>query len=139
MPSDEYSFSDDPARIDRHAISAFLMAHAYWATWRTHEDISAAIDGSWRVIGCYDRGGELVGFARAISDGVNFGYLADVFVLPAHRGNGLGVQLVTEMIENGPGRTFRWMLHTADAHDLYRKFGFGEPNSSLLERASTRG
>jgi hypothetical protein len=42
------------------------------------------------------------------------------------------------MIENGPGAAFRWMLHTSDAHDLYRKFGFAEPEANFMERRSTR-
>ena len=46
------------------------------------------------VVGAYRPTGELVGFARAVSDGVTFGYLADVFVLSSARGAGLGVALV---------------------------------------------
>jgi hypothetical protein len=38
------------------------------------------------------------------------------------------------MVEEGPGRGFRWMLHTADAHDLYRELGFAEPDGTYLER-----
>jgi GNAT superfamily N-acetyltransferase len=76
----------------------------------------------------------MVGFARALSDGVAFAYLGDVYVLPEHRGRGLGVRLVEVMIEEGPGADFRWLLHTADAHALYERFGFAEPDSSVLER-----
>jgi GNAT superfamily N-acetyltransferase len=76
----------------------------------------------------------MVGFARAVSDGVGLAYLADVFVLPEHRGQGLGARLVEVMVEEGPGADFRWMLHTADAHELYRRFGFAEPGSPVLER-----
>ena len=43
-------------------------------------------------------------------------------------------RLVEEMVERGPGREFRWMLHTADAHALYGDFGFAPPNASYLER-----
>ena len=67
--------------------------------------------------------GAMVGFARAFSDGGS-AYLADVYVLPAHRGAGLGKAIVAMMIEEGPGAGFRWMLHTSDAYGLYRQFGF---------------
>lgn len=80
----------------------------------------------------------MIGFARALSDGVAFAYLADVFVLPGHRGQGVGRALVAEMVEAGPGAEFRWLLHTADAHGLYAGFGFAPPGASLLERPSTR-
>jgi hypothetical protein len=39
------------------------------------------------------------------------------------------------MIDDGPGAGFRWMLHTADAHGLYRRFGFSVPDGGcFLER-----
>ena len=78
--------------------------------------------------------GRQVGFARAVSDGVAFAYLADVFIAPEARGAGLGKELVATMIDRGPGAGFRWTLHTADAHGLYRKFGFAEPDHTYLER-----
>ncbi len=86
-----------------------------------------------RVVGLYD-GGRLIGFARAVTDGVAFVYLADVYVHPDYRGRGLGVELVREMVENGPYAERRWLLHTADAHGLYAKFGFAAPGPRLLER-----
>lgn len=79
-----------------------------------------------------------MGFARAVSDGVAFAYLADVFVDPSTRGHGLGVALVKLMIDDGPGRDFRWTLHTADAHGLYGRYGFIRPDSTYLERPSRR-
>jgi GNAT superfamily N-acetyltransferase len=65
---------------------------------------------------------------------VSLVYLADVYVLPDYRGRGLGVELIREMVENGPYGQIRWMLHTRDAHTLYRKVGFGEPSERVLER-----
>ena len=74
-------------------------ADAYWDRWRAPADGQAQIDGAWRVVGAYQRTeGAMVGFARAVSDGVAVGYLADVFVAPAARGIGLGVGLVDAMI-----------------------------------------
>lgn len=133
-----YEIDDNPARIDLAAVWRFLSAEAYWARWRSRADVHAQVEGAWRVVGCYDRH-EMVGFARALSDGVALAYLADVYVLAEHRGTGLGVALIQEMIDNGPGRDFRWMLHTADTHDLYRRFGFTEPDSTLMERPPKTG
>jgi GNAT superfamily N-acetyltransferase len=69
-----------------------------------------------------------------VSDGVAFAYLADVFVHAQHRGHSLGKRLVSAMIDEGPGAAFRWMLFTGDAHDLYRQFGFAEPDSTAMVR-----
>lgn len=138
MRHEGYEFDDDPARVDLKALWAFLSTGAYWGRWRTEDDVRAGVSGSWRVVGCYDAAGNMVGFARAISDGVNLGYLADVYVLPEHRGQKLGRRLVEEMVEHGPGRDFRWLLHTADAHELYRGFGFAAPDDTAMERPSSR-
>ncbi|RIJ67809.1 N-acetyltransferase [Nakamurella silvestris] len=134
-----YQFDDDRERLDHEVLWTFLSTDAYWGKWRTREDVRAGVDGSWRVVGCYSPVGQMVGFARATSDGVNFAYLGDVFVVPAHRGHGLGKELVREIIENGPGRDFRWMLNTSDAHTLYRGFGFAPGDSTVMVRPSAKG
>ncbi len=82
----------------------------------------------------YDGDGATVGFARAVSDGVAFAYLADVYVAVVARGTGLGTALVRTMIDDGPGRDFRWTLFTQDAHGLYARFGFGPPDATAMVR-----
>jgi N-acetyltransferase len=131
-----YVIDDDPARIDAGAAVAFLTTQAYWGRWRGEADIRRQISEAWRLVGAYDQAGAMVGFARAFGDGGS-AYLADVYVLPGHRGAGLGQAIVRVMIEDGPGSAQRWMLHTSDAHGLYRKFGFTQPSghpSRYLER-----
>jgi ribosomal protein S18 acetylase RimI-like enzyme len=86
-----------------------------------------------RVVGLYDDGRQ-VGFARAFTDGVSLVYLADVYVLSEYRDRGLGVELVREMVENGPYGDVRWVLHTRDMHRLYSKVGFKEPSERVMER-----
>ncbi len=131
---DGYELDDDPARIDREAVHAYLTL-SYWAEGRTRSTQDALIDGAARVVGLY-LDGEQVGFSRALSDGHAQSYLADVYVLDAHRGRGLGVELVRFSVEEGELARTKWFLHTRDAHDLYRRFGFGEPGDRVLERPS---
>jgi RimJ/RimL family protein N-acetyltransferase/GNAT superfamily N-acetyltransferase len=136
-----YVVDDDPARIDVAAAVAFLTTQAYWGRSRGEADIRRQIGQAWRVVGAYDLagGGAMVGFARAFSDGWS-AYLSDVYVLPGHRGAGLGQALVQAMIDDGPGAAQRWMLHTSDAHGLYRQFGFGSPGGRpprYLERPAS--
>jgi GNAT superfamily N-acetyltransferase len=136
--STEYEFDDDPARVDRDAVVAYLTQSVYWGRWRSRDVIEQQIDGAWRVVAAYHcPTGATVGFARAVSDGVAIAYLADVFVEPTHRGRGLGRALIRAMIDNGPGADFRWMLHTADAHELYVEFGFGPASSAYMERPAS--
>lgn len=136
-PSDlaGYELDDDPGRIDRDEVYTFLSTEAYWGRWRSRDVVEQQISGAWRVVGVYHREtGRLVGFARALSDGAALAYLADVFVVPAHRGHGLGRALIRRMIDEGPGADFRWLLHTRDAQPLYAPFGFAPPDRTYLER-----
>ncbi len=99
-----YELDDDPARVDRDVVWQFLSTQAYWGTWRDRSVVEHQIAGAWRVVGAYTGPvGEMVGFARAVSDGVALAYLADVFVEPAHRRRGLGSALVAAIIDDGPG------------------------------------
>jgi GNAT superfamily N-acetyltransferase len=132
---DGYQLDDDPGRIDADAAWEFLSTEAYWGRDRTRDDLAGQLKSAWRLVGVYEAGGgRMVGLARAVSDGVNTAYLADVYVLREARGHGLGKELVKTMIDRGPGADFRWMLHTSDAHGLYRQFGFAEPNERYMER-----
>jgi GNAT superfamily N-acetyltransferase len=126
--------SADPSRVDRDWVWRMLSTQVYWGLWRTRMDIEAQLDSAWRVVGAYDSDGAQVGFARAVSDGVGFAYLADVIVEEAERGRGIGKQLVRAMIDDGPGAGFRWTLFTLDAHGLYEQFGFVAPDATAMVR-----
>ncbi len=130
-----FELDDDPARIDVDAVHAFISEESYWGRGRPRERVERAIRGSARVVGLY-RGDEQIGFARAVSDGATIAYLADVYVLSAHRGRGLGLELVRETVDTGVGPDLRWLLHTADAQGLYARLGFAEdkPAYPLMER-----
>ena len=129
---DGFELDDGPARIDREAVHGFLTT-SYWAEGRPREVQDALVESSQRVVGLY-REGRQVGFSRTVTDGQIHAYLADVYVLPEFRGRGLGVELVRFSVEESPFADCRWLLHTADAHGLYRRFGFGAPSDRLLER-----
>lgn len=126
---------DDPARIDVDAVHDYLANESYWAQGRPRHVVQRLVENANRVVGLYD-GERQVGFARAFTDGATLVYLADVYVLDEYRGRGLGVELIREMIDNGPYQNLGWILHTRDAHGLYRKFGFVDPSDRVLERPS---
>lgn len=131
---DGYELDDDRARLDRDAIHAYVGGVSYWAEGRTRERQDELIDASAHVVGLYDPAGAQVGFARAVDcDAAGFVYLADVYVLDEHRGRGLGVELVREIVERGPYAERKWILHTRDAHTLYEKLGFA-PHPRLMQR-----
>jgi GNAT superfamily N-acetyltransferase len=132
---DGYELDDDPTRIDREAVHAYLGGVSYWAHGRSRPRQDELIDASGHVVGLYKDGAQ-VGFARAVDcDAAGFVYLADVYVLDVHRGRGLGLAIAREIVEHGPYAGRRWVLHTRDAHALYAKLGFG-PNERLMERGA---
>ena len=132
-----YELDDALQRVDVDSVHDFIANHSYWAPGRPREVQEEFVRSALRVVGVYHEGRQ-VGFARAIGDS-HFLYLADVYVLPEHRGHGLGVELVREMIDNGPYADSRWILHTQDAHRLYERFGFGPPSERVMERPRRKG
>ena len=131
--ADGIELDDDPARIDVDAVHDFLSNHAYWAEGRPRETVERTVREASRVVGLYADGRQ-IGFARAFTDGVAVVYLADVYVLAEFRGRGLGVELVREMVAGSSWTDRKWLLHTRDAHELYRRFGFDTPSERVMER-----
>jgi GNAT superfamily N-acetyltransferase len=134
--ADGYELDDDPGRIDVDAVHAFISGESYWGQGRPREMVERVVRKADRVVGLYKNGVQ-VGFCRALhDDGARVVYLADVYVLAEHRGRGLGLELVREMVDNGPLAENTWLLHTRDMHQLYAKVGFGLPGERLMERPS---
>ncbi len=122
---DGFIVTTDPGRFDLDAIHGFLSG-SYWAEGIPRETVAASIRGSLGF-GLFDPEGRQVGFARAITDGATFAYLADVYVLEELRGRGLGTFLMECVMEHPSLQGLRrWALVTRDAHALYRRFGFSD-------------
>jgi GNAT superfamily N-acetyltransferase len=88
----EYTVSDDPVRIDLQGVHRFLSEEAYWSAGVPLDVVRRAIARSM-VFGLY-HGTDQVGLARVVTDRATFAWVCDVFVLPDHRGHGLGKFLI---------------------------------------------
>ena len=133
--ADGLELDDDPLRVDVDAVHAFLSQESYWAQGRARDVVERLVRTATRIVGLYD-GDRQIGFARTISDGLAFGYLADVYILPDHRGRGLGKELVRFAVDESPLKPTKWLLHTQDAHELYASLGFTAPSDRVMERRS---
>jgi GNAT superfamily N-acetyltransferase len=125
--SGEYVVTDDRARIDRDVVHRWLVDESYWAMGRTREVFERSLEHSMafslRHVG--PDGERQAGFARVVTDRATFAWLCDVFVLPDHRGHGLGKLLVAATLEHPELVDVpRWVLGTKDAHGLYAGFGY---------------
>jgi GNAT superfamily N-acetyltransferase len=120
---DGYLISDERSRVDVDVVWGFLRT-AYWSPNVPRDVVERSISNSL-VLGVYDATGAQVGFARAVTDRAAFAWIADVFVIEAHRGRGLGKRLIEAMLAHPDLQRLRViLLATADAHDLYRRYGF---------------
>lgn len=119
-----YLVTTDKGRLDLSLVHSFLKT-SYWAGGIPAEVVRRSVKNSL-TFGLF-RDDEQVGFARVVTDYATFAYLADVFVLEPHRGQGLGKWMM-EVVFSYPELQDlrRWMLATRDAHGLYRKYGFAE-------------
>ncbi len=116
---------DDAARVDLDVVHGFLST-SYWAPGVPREVMAKSIANSLNV-GVYDSDGVQVAYARAVTDRATFAWIADVFVLESHRGYGLGRFVVSTLLDHPELQGLRRvMLATADAHELYRSYGFEE-------------
>ena len=121
---DGYVVTTDPARLDFEVVHNFLK-DAYWSRGVPREVAERSIRNSLPFMLLEPDGGQC-GFARVVSDRAVFAYLGDVFVLPAHRGRGLGLWLVECVLAHPELQGLRrWFLATVDAHGLYSRVGFG--------------
>ncbi len=130
---DAYLISTDVGLIDVGVVHRFLAEDSYWSKDIPVEVVRRGLANSM-VFGVYDTsisreagGHAQIGLARVITDRATYAYLADVFVLPSYRGQGLSKWLM-EVITNHPELQGlrRWMLMTLDAQGLYRQYGFAE-------------
>lgn len=122
--ADRFTVTTDPSRLDLDVIHGFL-ASSYWATGIPREVVDRAVRHSL-CFGAFD-GDRQVGFTRVITDYATHAYVSDVFVLPSHRGCGVGQRLMAAVRAHPDLQGLRrWTLFTRDAHGLYRKFGFAE-------------
>jgi GNAT superfamily N-acetyltransferase len=118
-----YELSTDRSRLDLGVIHGFL-AESYWSAGATPERVRQSIEHSI-PFGLYCPDGPQVGFARIVTDRTTFAWLADVFVLDAHRGQGLGRWLAACALEHPDVATVRnFVLATRDAHATYAAVGF---------------
>ena len=117
-----YEITCDKACLDIGAIHSFL-SQSYWSPGIPRAVVERAIANSL----CFGvlRDGKQVGFARVITDKATFAYLADVYILPEHRGKGLSRRLMEKITQHPDLQGLRRvLLATRDAHALYAKFGF---------------
>lgn len=119
----ELRISSDFADVDLDLVHGFLSRDAYWCRGIGRDRVERAARHSLCFSALLD--GAQVGFARVVTDHATFGYLADVFVLPAFRGRGISQAMMAAILAHPELQGLRrFLLATSDAHGLYAKYDF---------------
>ena len=139
VTKDEYEIDDDPGRVDLDVVQGFLSG-SYWAEGVPRGVVERSVANSLNL-GLYHAGTQ-VGLTRAVTDRATFAWVADVFVLPGHRGRGLAHWMVETLLAHPDlAGLRRWILATSDAHQVYADCGFtplAAPERFMEIRRSSR-
>jgi len=118
-----FKISTDKSQIDFDTVYNYLNHESYWAKGIPTEKLKKAIENSM-CFGVYHHDRQ-AGFARVVTDKATFAYICDVFILADYRRLGLSKWLMQTIRQHPELQGLRrWSLATADAHDLYKQFGF---------------
>jgi GNAT superfamily N-acetyltransferase len=110
--------------VDLDQLEALFLSAGWPERARPREKLAALVAGSRFVVSAWE-GAQLVGFARAISDGVCNAYVTTVAVLPGWRGRGIGREVVRRIVEGEGKAGIRWVLHAREElHGFYGENGF---------------
>ncbi len=119
--------STELALMDLPMIHHFLSTQSSWAIGIPLATVERSLQHSL-CFGGFDQNGKQIAFARVVSDRATFAYLMDVFVLPEQRGQGYSKALVQAILAHPELQGLRrFMLASANARDLYQRYGFTAP------------
>ncbi|MCQ4087049.1 GNAT family N-acetyltransferase [Saccharibacillus sp. JS10] len=109
-----------------------LYENVDWWPNRTKDGIRKMLNNSI-VVGAWEDK-QLVGFCRAVSDGVYRAYIEDVAVLTTHRSQGIGKQLMDQMIKKLQGIEVVSLFCSPKLADYYRSSGFDSTKQTVMHK-----
>jgi predicted GNAT family N-acyltransferase len=111
-----------------------LYEKEWWTKGRQYEDVVQMLDGSDLTIGCCTHDGELIGFARVLTDFTFKAFIFDVIVRDDYRGKKLGQEIIDRIIAMAPlKKVTSFELYCPDRlTPFYEKLGFKKSSSNLL-------
>ena len=120
----KFKISADKSDLNLEFIWRYLSNDAYWAKGRNIDVVKKSIENSI-CFGAYLDDGTQIGFARVVSDKAVFAWVLDLFVADDYQKKGVGKSLMDAIIIHPDLQDLkRWGLCTADAHGLYKQYGF---------------
>ena len=113
-------------------LKRLLDKNAFWAKSRTINDLKKCLANSDVVISLWV-GNEIVGFGRALTDGIYRGVLWDIVIDADHQGKGFGTLIVNNLLSSKEiKKTKKLYLMTTNKKLFYSQFNFEEVTSQNL-------
>ena len=115
-----------------HKLQNLLDKNAFWAKKRTINDLKKCLANSDVIVSLWV-GNEIVGFGRALTDGIYRGILWDVVIDQNHQGKGFGSLIVQNLLSSKKIKnTKKLYLMTTNKKRFYKQFNFKEINTQNL-------
>jgi len=108
---------------DLEAVRSLLLGSGWGGRAEDRERLAVIIDAATTAL-VAEVDGRVVGFARAVSDGVSNGYLSMLVVSPDQRRQGIGRALVTALVGDGPRLTWVLRAGIAESVPFWEAMGF---------------
>ncbi|WP_320680971.1 GNAT family N-acetyltransferase [Prochlorococcus sp. MIT 1314] len=113
-------------------LQRLLERNAFWAKNRTINDLKKCLAKSDVIISLWV-GNEIVGFGRALTDGIYRGVLWDIVIDQNHQGKGFGTLIVKNLLSSKEIKnTKKLYLMTTNKQLFYSQFNFEEVSSQNL-------
>ena len=113
-------------------LQKFLDKNAFWAKNRTIKDLQKCLANSDVIVSLWV-GNEIVGFGRALTDGIYRGVLWDIVIDQNHQGKGFGTIIVKKLLSSKKIKNTRKLyLMTTNKKLFYSQFDFNEVTSQDL-------
>ena len=113
-------------------LQKLLDKNAFWAKSRTINDLKKCLANSDVIISLWV-GNQIVGFGRALTDGIYRGVLWDIVIDQNHQGKGFGTLIIKNLLSSEKIKnTKKLYLMTTNKQKFYSQFNFREVTSQDL-------
>ena len=126
--ADIYAWATDDASVDWDELSALYRVAPLGD--KPPDSLRTVFGNSMFKCFVYDDG-RLVGAGRALADGLDTAYLADVAVHPDHQGRGLGSAIIRRLVDMSAGHKKVLLYANPGTEGFYRKLGFLKMNTAM--------